>query len=506
MRSRTKNTQRNIIASYLLMIVQMIFQFVSRSVIVYTLGAGYLGLSSLFTSILSVLGIAESGFSASMIYFMYKPLADGDTKKVCSLLNYLRKVYVVVGSVILGLGLLITPFCSVLIKGDVPADINVYVLYILYLINTSVGYFLFAYKTSLLTAVQRLDLTKIANTVVIIIQYSLQLLALIIFNSYYLFVGAMILGTTLVNMFTSYVCKKYFPQYECCGEIDIACKKDIKNKVVGMLICNISGVTYTSLDSIVISSFIGLSTVAIYNNYMVIYSTVASFIALIRGSMQASIGDSIATESLKKNHDDVRLWQFLFSVIAIWCMTCLICLYQPFMRVWMGDQMMLPMIDVVLIGVWFMEGTVQHAFFLYLGGAGLWNEMKWAYIFSTFFNLTMNVLLGRSMGVTGIILASLLASTISGLFWQCSLIFKYYFKMSFLDYIAKQMMYFGNAAVIAGVTYLICNVISCGGVLELISKAILCSFLTAVQILIVYHKSEYFNKSKVLFLKVVNKC
>ena len=181
MNSRTYNTKRNIVASYILMIVQILFSFISRTVIVYTLGAEFLGLSSLFTSILQVLNIAESGFSSSIIYFMYKPLADGDTEKVNALLNYLRKIYKLVGGVILIVGLILTPFIEQLIKGDVPNDINVYILYLLYLFNTCISYFLFAYKISFLTAIQRLDITNFANLIVILLQYALHLVALILF-------------------------------------------------------------------------------------------------------------------------------------------------------------------------------------------------------------------------------------------------------------------------------------------------------------------------------------
>ena len=110
MATRTINTKRNIMASYLLMIIQMIFSFVSKSVIVYTLGSDYLGLSSLFASVLTVLNVAELGFTTSIVFFMFKPLAENDVKRVCALLAYLKKVYKGVGISILILGMVTTFF------------------------------------------------------------------------------------------------------------------------------------------------------------------------------------------------------------------------------------------------------------------------------------------------------------------------------------------------------------------------------------------------------------
>ncbi|WP_297963018.1 lipopolysaccharide biosynthesis protein [uncultured Anaerovibrio sp.] len=505
MQSRIYNTKRNIVASYILMVVQILFSFISRTAIVYTLGADYLGLSSLFTSILQVLNIAESGFSSSVIYFMYKPIASGDTRQVCALLNYLRKVYRLVGFVILCVGILVTPFIEYLIKGDVPNDINIYVLYLLYLVNTSISYFLYAYKTSLLTAIQRLDLTKVANTITIVIQYGLQLIALFVFHNYYMFVVVMILGTGCVNVFTAYISKKKYPEYRCEGEINSVAKKDILKKVKGLLICNISGVTYNTFDSIIISAYIGLSSVAIYNNYFVIVSTVSSFIAIIRASMQASVGNSVASETLEKNYNDLKLWQFLFSLIATIFASCLICLCQPFMKVWMGEDMLLPFCDVVLLGMWFISGTVQHAFYLYLSAAGLWHELKWVYISSTFFNLILNIFLGKVMGMTGIILASLLAGIIFGLIWQCTIILKHYFKISSRDYLRQQGKYFSVAAFIVITAYASCGLIVAGGIEGLILKTIMCVVVSTLLIILIYHRSPHFTRSKQIFLKVIHK-
>lgn len=58
-------------------------------------------------------------------------------------MNVYRKIYLVVGSIILLAGLIITPFLTSLIKGIYPKDINIYVLYLIYLFNTVIGYYLF---------------------------------------------------------------------------------------------------------------------------------------------------------------------------------------------------------------------------------------------------------------------------------------------------------------------------------------------------------------------------
>ena len=334
--SRVTNTKRNLIWSFLEYFVLILFSFVSNAVIVYYFGKDYLGLSSLFTSILQVLNVAELGFSTAVTYNMYKPLAENDTATVCALLAFYRKIYFIIGLVVYIGGMIVMPFIPYLIEGDYPNEINIYVLYFLYLSNTAVSYFLFSYKTALLNALQRLDLMKVAYCIVSIIQSVLQIMAIAVFHNYYLFVGFAILGTAFKNLFTAYISNKKFPIYKCAGSLDTEIKKNIASKVKGLLICNVSAITYTTFDSIILSALIGLDIVAIYNNYLLVFNGLSRVISMIRFAMQASVGNSVVSESVEKNHNDVKKWQVLFSMIATFCSACLVCVYQPFMLIWMG--------------------------------------------------------------------------------------------------------------------------------------------------------------------------
>lgn len=493
--SRTKNTKRNIFTSYLYMIVTIIFQFLSRTVIVQTLGSEYLGLSSLFTSILQVLSLADLGFAGAITYNLYKPIAENDDVKVCALLEYFKKIYRVVGIIIFTAGVVIMPFIKLFISGNVPADINLYILYFLYLLNTTVSYFLFAYKNTLLEALQRNDIVKNIYTVVSIGQYVLQVVSLLLFKNFYLFVVASILGTMLKNIVGELVSKRLYPRYFCNGSVDGSTKQDIITRVKGLLICNISSKTYTTLDSIIISSFIGLSAVAIYNNYLTIFAAVTTCLVTIRSAMQASVGNKVAVESVERNYQDMFVWQFIFSVLVTWCAACMLCLFQPFMSIWMGEDMLLPMRDVVLFCVWIVVSEVQHAFFLYLSGNGLWWELKWPYILSTVQNLVLNVILGKIFGTTGIIISSLLATFIFGFIWQCIIIFRCYFKRTPVEYYKKQIGYFVVTFIVCVTSYCLCSLIEINGIAGLIIKGIICTAISGVIMGLAYVRLPVFKRT-----------
>ena len=84
---RTKNAARNILFDGTLEMVNMIFPFAIRSVMLHYLGTEYLGLNGLFKSLLTFLNLAELGVGSAMVFSMYKPIAEDDTEAVCALLR-----------------------------------------------------------------------------------------------------------------------------------------------------------------------------------------------------------------------------------------------------------------------------------------------------------------------------------------------------------------------------------------------------------------------------------
>ena len=152
--NRTKNSLRNAAVSTAGQIVNGLLRFVCRTVFIYTLGKEYLGISSLYTNVLTILSLSELGFSAAVTYSLYEPLATGDEESIRSLMAFFRKVYRLVGLAVLALGLCLMPFLPHLMTG-VTDKVNIYHYYLLYLAQPVISYLFFAYKAVLLSADQK---------------------------------------------------------------------------------------------------------------------------------------------------------------------------------------------------------------------------------------------------------------------------------------------------------------------------------------------------------------
>ncbi|MFR5992244.1 MAG: lipopolysaccharide biosynthesis protein [Mediterraneibacter faecis] len=335
---KTKNARRNILFGILNKVITMFLPFVVRSVIIYALSAEYLGLNSLFSSILQVLNLTELGFSSAMVYSMYKPIAENDDETICALLNFYRKIYFIIGCIVLSLGLLLLPFLDKLINGDVPDNINIYILYLCYLVNTVLSYMMFAYRSSLLNAHQRTDVISNINTITLGSMYFLQIIVLIATKNYYTYVLMMPAFTILNNLIVAGVSRKYYPQYECKGELDSTLISGIKKQTVGLMVNKICAVSRNSLDNIFVSTFLGLAATAMYGNYYYIMNAIIAILMVVSNGLLAGVGNSIVTESPEKNYSDLNKINFVYMWFAGWCTICLICLYQPFMKLWVGKN------------------------------------------------------------------------------------------------------------------------------------------------------------------------
>lgn len=500
--SRTKNTVRNIITGVFNKIIVIIFPFIIRTIIIKKLGTEYLGLSSLFTSILQVLNLTELGFSSAIVFSLYKPIANKDTKKICALMNFYKKVYRMIGLVILVVGLILLPFLENFIKGSYPSDINLYALYLIYLFNTVITYYLFAYKSALLTADQRSDVINNINTIVIIAQYIIQIIILCVFKNYYAFIIVNTIMNVINNLFVAYKTKKMYPEYICKGEISKEDKKNIKDRVYGLMIQKICATTRNSLDNIFLSLFLGLNIVAIYNNYYMIMISVTSILTILAVSMTASVGNSIAVDSVKKNYNDMKKFNFMYMWISGWATVCLCCLYQPFMDIWMGPNNMLSISTVILICTYFYVLKLGDILTVYYGAAGLWFEGRYRALIETILNVVLNYLLGKYFGVNGIILATIISMVLVNFGYGSTIIFnKYFIGVGIIDYFKSHFIYFINTVIVVFITYIICLNISINGILGLILKLLICMIIPNIIYYIFYKKNDEFKESKNLFIQ-----
>jgi len=510
--SRMSHSKRNMKSGVVLRLVTPITSFITRTALIYSLGSIYLGLNGLFTSMLQVLSLAELGFGSAIVFSMYKPIAQKDTAMVNALLKLYRKIYRIIGSVILGAGLVLIPFLPKLIHGETPAGVSITILYLIRLADTSVSYFLFSYRNSLMDASQRKGKIQMIQSYSKIILCALQVVLLILFKNYYIFclvIPAVQIGQNFAFWVLS---KKTFPQYRCEGELSKETKKDILKRVTGLFMFRLSHVLRNSFDSIILSAFLGLDILAKYQNYFLIVTTVVGISSIFTDSTLASIGNSIAMESTKKNYRDFCSFQLLFMwVIGIICVG-MTCLYQPFIRFWITEKNMFPDTIMILFVVYFFTDRMGNICYQYRQARGLWWEDRARPIVDGITNLTLNFILVKYIGVAGVMLSTIICHVILDSLWGSSILFKHYFtdeKQS--HYLLHLVLFAAVTTAACAASFVLCNFIPQSGsnaIMTLIfmaSRGIICLVVANAVFLPAYRFLPEFKQSVGVLKKFVRR-
>lgn len=498
---RMKNASRNIRFGIILKVYQIICPFIIRTAMIYLLGMEYVGLNSLFNSILQVLNLTELGVGTAMVFSMYKPIAEEDTKKICGLMQLYKVYYRVIGTIIAVVGLAITPAVPRLISSDSPIPLNIIYLYWINLGNTVLSYWLFAYKSSILQAHQRTDVTSKITLVANTCMYLLQFLTLLLFRNYYLFLLIMLLGQALNNFLTAVVADRMYPQYKARGKLPQCEVKQINQRVRDLFTSKVGGVIQNSADSIVISAFLGLTLLARYNNYYYIMNSIFGFIIIMFNSCLAGIGNSLVTETKEKNYQDFKKIALLTEWIGGFCSCCLLCLYQPFMKIWVGVDNLLELGIVVCISLYLYIVVTNQMLCLYKDAAGIWRKDKYRPLITALVNLLLNLATVKYLGLYGVVLSTVVSMLFVGMPWLIKNLFTELFHRSSREIISLFSYYSITTMIATGITYFLCWFVNDTGIITFIAKAAICLTVPNIIIVVAFSRKQEFKSA----LQLVNR-
>ncbi|WP_143786263.1 lipopolysaccharide biosynthesis protein [Olsenella sp. An285] len=506
MGNRAVRAWYNISTGMLYKILMLALSFAVRTVFTWTLGLEYLGLNSLFTAVLNVLNLAELGFAGALVVSMYEPFAKHEVGKVNALLRIYKIAYRIIGTIIIVVGVGITPLIPSLISGSYPREIDLSLVYWINLGGVAVGYFAFAYKSCLLTVAQRNDIGNIVHIALMLVQYLVQFIFLFVFKSYYLYIIVLPVINLLYNLITAYIATKMYPEYLCVGKVSKDELKDIKKKIIGLALNKVSYSLCNGLDSIIISMFIGLIALGKYNLYYYIYAAINAILFAAISSVTSTVGNSMALVSADSNRLAFEKIDFVWRWVLVVISACLISTYQPFIELWQGSNALFDDMTMTVFCIYFY---VQHCIMpvqLYKDAAGLWWEDRWRVLLEGLFNLAINLLLVRTFGIIGVLLSTILTMLVVSLPWQSQVLFRHYFHTSLGRYVLAQARGFALAIVMCAVTFYLSELLFSSLLLfpAFICKALFSFVFSNVALYCVYKNNPSFLEAKHFVINVIN--
>ncbi|WP_026503654.1 lipopolysaccharide biosynthesis protein [Butyrivibrio sp. NC3005] len=483
-------------------IVTTILPFIVRTLIIHYIGMEYAGVGNLFSSILSIINMADLGIDSAILFYMHKPYANGNIIQIKRLLNIFRKFYLMVGSFIILFGIITIPFIhKFILNSQYPSDVNLEIIYSLYLLSFAIPYLFGSYKIVIFKVDQRAEFAYFFGGTAAAIMYIVQMVIIVFYRDFFIYSLAMLVAPIINIIFINICFYKKYTIYKSEGNIEKSFIPQFIKKVSAIGLSKIRTMSRNSFDSIIISSFAGLILLAQYQNYYLLISVVEMVIASVKNAIIPSWGNGVALESKESNYGVLKNYTFIIGGVSTVCASVLLNLYQPFIKLWVGSKYLLPYYTVVLFCFYAYIRSMASICETLREVTGIWWEGSYFYIIDVVVNICLDIVLVRKIGIAGAILASIITLLFINIPSDIYYIFKYYFKMQLKSYILILIKSFVCTFLVVFICYYACQKIVVLNLLGLLLKML----LSAIVSLLLYILLNLRNKELYSFLNIIKK-
>ncbi|WML51603.1 hypothetical protein RCG17_19485 [Neobacillus sp. PS3-12] len=504
---RAKNSVKNISMGIFTQVVIALLGFLSRKVFLDSLGAQYLGINSLLDNVLSLLALVESGIGTGIVYSLYKPLAENDRPKISALVNLYKKAYKVIAFIVFILSFILYPFLGNLMKdsGHVPYLTAAYFIFV----AKNMTYYLNAHKVSLINADQKGYVLDRLNVIFQVLITITKIIVLILTKNYILYLIIELIIFILQNIVNGKIVNKRYPYLK--EKLSYNLRKEEKESLIknvkALFLHNIGAYAVMGTDNLVISAFVGVTTVGLYSNYSMIIGQLAVLVSPFLSGIGSSVGNLIVKENSENTYKVFKVSYLINFWIYSVCVIFLYNLLEPFIDWWLGKRYLLDSLTFVVLLINFYIAGLRISIFTFKIKGGIFVEDKYMPLIEATINLVASIILVKTIGLAGVFFGTTI-STILTVFWNNPrLVFKKIFKLPVWLYFKKYLFYAILTLISGYFTTEICVYISSlnveSSLMLLILKGLICIIIPSIIYAAIFYRSEEFKYIKSLFKIVI---
>lgn len=502
---RTKLFIKNSIVILVTKILCYLAEFAARTVLIHTLSMEYVGVTGLFTNILTVLCLSELGFGTVLVYSMYVPIVQDDKEKLLALTNFYRKVYGIVAILVGVIGGVVTPFLPYIIK-DCPDLPGLSIFYLLYLANSVLSY-TFTSRQSLFLADQKMYITDFYSNLLHIIRTVVQIILLITLHSFTLYVLIQLPFTLCTNLLLSHKAKKAYPFLNSDKRPTLSPdeKTSIFKNVYAMFYHRIGSTVANSTDNLLISIFLGLTAVSKNSCYTLLVTFLKSVINPLFSSLNSGVGNYYASKTKEETYSLFHLLYFAGFWFYTFCTTSFFLLVNPFISFVWGDAFLFPLPAVLLIAANFFVAGVRMVTVTFKEALGILYQDRYCPVAESLINLILSILLVHFWGISGIFAGTLISMLSTSLWVEVRVLFRYGFQRSPKSFWLKNIKYLSAGVFSFALTFLCCLPFDLPPLALMGTRILLCLTVPNLFFLLVFHRSAEFRNLINILKDVIRK-
>lgn len=417
--SRTKAVKINVMVATLSQPMMLVLSFITRAIFIKTLGNTYNGLNGLYTNLLSVLSFAELGIGGAVAAAMYLPVANQQYDLINALLIFFKKVYRLIGLVVLTIGVGLSFFLGFFIKGELPdyAQLG----FVLFVFNAALSYWMVTSQT-LLAADQKNFINAGLKFTCAVLFQGLQILVLLEWHNFLLYLIVQIINTFSLNLIITVLVRKHYPFIKSSSSQLIPKKilATLKHNIFGMMSAKFGGIVLSGSDNIILSAFIGLTIVGQYSNYMIIITGIVSLMNVIQAGLTASVGHLSAKNSKKKQIDTFFQLFAGSSLLTVALVLGMSLFFDSLISFWLGSSYIFNQNTTILLIMMFYTNQIRQISISYITAYSLFWPLRYKSLIEAGVNLFLSlILVGKyQMGVNGVLIGTIVANVGINFIWE----------------------------------------------------------------------------------------
>lgn len=406
----------NVAVSMIFKVVILIVTVLARRYMIRYIGNDVNGLNSLYISLLDFLSVAELGVGSAITFCMYKPIVEGDNKKVSALYHLFTKLYLIIGGIILVCGCILMPFLKILAKDYQTVDVNLYLTFGIMLASVVISY-MFSAKTALINAYKNNYITTTVFSIGQILQCGLQIIVLIFTRSFVWYLICRVISISLQWVATEVIARiKHGGIIKDRVRIDAETKKEVTKNIKAMFMHKIGGVLVNTADSIIISSFIGISILGKYSNYTTIVVAMIGVLGLCFTPLTSVIGHMFVEESREQANKYFNFFHTFNFVLGVVFFLGYYSVIDNMITVLFADGLELAKTISFVITVNYFIQFLRQAVMLFKDAAGTFYYDRWKPIFEGLLNIGLSILFVKvfpeELKVVGVIIATIITNVL----------------------------------------------------------------------------------------------
>jgi len=492
-KSRTEYSALNTSAAMISRALTILVGYFTRVVFTHLLSESYVGLNGLLLDVVNVLSFTELGIGTAITYALYKPVADGNIEKQKSLMRLYRNLYWMVAAIVLCAGLLVLPFMDVLIKNRADVE-HLTLIYLMYLLNAALSY-LFNYKRALLDVHQMLYIGVFYYSGFLLLQYIMQIVILVLTKNFLLYLLAALVCTLCGGIGLARRADRMFPflRDKSVQPLQNEERRAISQNIRAMLMHKIGSTVVNSTDNLLLSSMVGIGSVACYSNYYLIIGSVRQVLNQMFQGITASVGNLGITE----DEGHIRrileaaffMGQWIYGSVAI----CLYEILSLFVEISFGAQYVYEQSIVLILCINFFVTGMRQAVLVFRDSMGLFWYDRYKAVAEALINLAASILLAKNYGTAGVFIGTLISTLTTSAWVEPLVLYRIRLKASPMRYFGKYLLYTFIIFCAAYVTDLVCGMISGSGWRLLLLRLPVCIVIPNLFLLLCYHRTWEFR-------------